>query len=152
MDPNEGTAPGNQEQNIIDRIQTAVKDAISGSTQAIENSIVDKLSGTEIAKRGELAFKGWNKLQEMRKAFNQINRPDQKIFDAQGQPVQTYSEARFKQIEKDQKNLKEFSAIYEKALLNNTAEDYDKLDKQLKQGGGDSKQGGGNKPEGSTEG
>lgn len=136
MEPNEMV---NDQISIIDTLRDKSKTTISTSAEKIQQALVDASATIEINRRIDIATKALKKHDDLTKEFNKINRPDLSAFDANQVEVKSYSKQRMDDIRKQKKTLEEFTTAVENALLNNTAEAYEKLSQKLSSGGSQEK-------------
>ncbi len=131
LDPN---GPESPEVVTSESIKSKVAQEIANCGPQVESFVVNELVNTEVLKRVELCKQALAKVDTLRKNLNKINRADGATFtDAQGGgKVETYSEARIKEIAAAKKQLEEVTAAFDKALETNTSEAYAKLAEKVK--------------------
>lgn len=112
------------------------KGLIAASGDKIQQAVVDILADAEIKKRVDIAHKAVLKIAELKKAFSNINRPDDEKYDAAGEKVLMMTKQRKDDIEKAAKILRETEQAFDTAISKNDADSYDKLQQKLNQGGG----------------
>lgn len=122
--------------SAFNNITELKKGIIAGSGERIQQAVVDILADSEIKKRVDIAHKAVLKIAELKKAFSNINRPDDERYDGAGEKVLMMTKGRKDDIEKAAKILKETEQAFDNAIAKNDAESYDKLQQKLNQGGG----------------
>ncbi len=115
-------------------VQQKVADEIKNCGPKVEQIVIDTLVNKEINTRQDILLKGLGRLKTLKKEFKAIDRNDS-IMYVRGEKVESMSEARFKQIEKDGKAIKDLELAINKALEDNTTESYEKLNKLCAAGG-----------------
>jgi hypothetical protein len=122
---------------------------MSASGDKVVEIITNNLFHIEINRRVDLVTTGMRLVEKLEKDLNRINRPDNKVYDASGNTVETTSQARWEEIKKLKEKLDHVTKVVNSALTDNTSEAYNKLtDVIAKNKPGD---GGDNKKEGSGE-
>lgn len=116
--------------DIRDRIERGI--VLEQADGSIQNAVVFTFVNRENTRRVDLLVKGFDELAKLAKNFDDINKPDQRMF-SNDSPVSFTSEKRRKEQEAALKKLNKLSAAIDNAFLN---ADYAGLEKALK-GGGD---------------
>ncbi len=107
-------------------IHEEVAKRVAGFGPKVQDIVIDKLVDVEVERRVLLVTQGVNRLENLRKDFNKINRDDLKSYTG-GVAVSSMSEKRFQEIGKAKENLDRLEKQLDKTLTENTPDSYNKL-------------------------
>lgn len=122
-------------------VQEKVAEKISQCGDHVQHTIIDALATIEINKRVTIAQAAHKAIGSARSELNKIGRPELKTFDRDGKITEVFSEQRFNDLKKKRKALGELEAAFDKALNDNTADAYDKLNQLSSNSGGGGEKG-----------
>jgi len=112
-------------------IRQTIKEQISASTPTVIGRVIDKLVDEEITKRSNCLIDALNKKDQLKADFDKI-KPDQESYNDAGEVASTsWSKAKIAEKNKARKELDEFTAILDKALLDG---DFEKLLQKMSKG------------------
>lgn len=109
-------------------LKSDVATIIANSGAEVRKRVVDALVEKELNERVELLSKGLVKRDQAFQEVCKVNKPDQSLYDADGEEVQSlYSSVRLKELKEAKEKLANIDAALAKAL--NTPYDFEKLKK-----------------------
>lgn len=117
------TTDNNDKNDLLYVVANKIKD----SGARVIDIVIDRLVSAEIENRVDLITKAIKYHDFLKKQLNKINRPDVRQFDTNGNEVLFTSEARRKDIDKQQENLNKLKTVIDNALNTNTEESFRKL-------------------------
>lgn len=115
-------------------VATQVAEQIKGSGPQVTTIVVNQLVDAEVQRRSALIIKGLSKVDELDKAFKQINKPDVTNYTTPGDnttAVNSYSSERSKKIVEDKLKLTTLRNKLDAALDKNDADSYASLAKLI---------------------
>lgn len=109
-------------------------------SQAVEDRVVEVLVEEEMGKRTQVVVNAVNSINKQKKELNKINRNDVLTY-VDGKEVTAMSKQRYDDIKKATEKLEKTESLLAKALENNNADDYGKLEQHVNNIGQDKSQG-----------
>ena len=114
---------------MLEQIKDSILSVVSGtSSQELKAKVVSVFAEKEVERRVSLVVKAVTVYDELIKAYNSVNKPDNKFTDSSGNPVELYSEKRKQEIAKAKSNIDKLVKAVTDALDSNK---WDELEKHL---------------------
>jgi hypothetical protein len=126
-------APTTDATSFLDTVKNAIDQAHANGT--IMNGARDVIAGRENTRRTQLLVSAFDKLVQLDKDYNAINKADNSVFtttDPAEKPTETFTPKRRQEIQKAKKNRDDLVQAINNAL---TSANYDALEKAMKKGG-----------------
>lgn len=122
--------------SAVQSLRARVDETIANASSTIQDRVYSHYVDAEIERRSQVIVSGINALREVETDLRKIDRPDQTLFDAAGQPAQAlYSKNRLDEVKKGKERLAKIVGALDKAIETNEPDAYNKLTDVVKKGG-----------------